>query len=462
VQRRRAFSQGAPKTTIVNEKVIPSKLPAVLFDRYWSVIYPGSTAVHTILSLSGRIDEERLARAVRLSLDAEPILGSRFVERWFRPYWHRLNDFDNEEFCEVRASADCEADARHFLEVLPDRPLRVLLLRGDSQLLLCIKLDHRVGDGKAVQEYAYLLVDIYNRLETNPNYQPVPNVTGDRSLRLIGNEFGLEEKWRIFRHISKVNREISKLGKWHYPVTRDGRVDYVSWRLDVDQVNAIFQFGCRHRATVSQVLLAAFYLAAYEALPHSTGVPLPVSTTVDLRRYLPENKASALGNFVGASVIAVDPRSGNSIDAVLPQIRNQMKSQQKYFGLAGSLFAAEGLPLVQHLVGLVPYGPIKRSNQRRLERLSAEDYVPGMLLVSNAGELDAERLVLAGTEVTNAFTTAGVSRIPGLLGLGVSAFKGSLTLYLGIASTNLVNRVSERMMQLLPARPHVSPTAAGI
>ena len=415
-----------------------------------------------VLSLAGRIDEARLVRAVRLTLDAEPILGCRFVGHWFRPYWQRYDDLDSMRFCEVRASADCQADMYHFIEAPIDCTLRVLLLRGDSEML-CIKLDHRAGDGRALLEYAYLLAHIYNCLGDNPAYVPIPNVNYSRSMMQVGNQFDLPEKWRIFRHILKQYKDMGRLGQWHYPTPRDKPLefDYVAWRMEADHVNAIFKYAWRRRATVSQVLLAAFYLAACEAMPHSTDRPLPLNIAVDLRRYLPSTTASALCNLVGNSVIAVDPRSGTSIDAVVQQIQDQMRSQRKYLGLAASFFAFEALPLIRHLVGLVPHSHVERSNRRRRERPRTTSHVPGIVLLTEM-KLDPDRLVFSGTKLIDAFACGGgSSKVPGVLALGVSGFRGSLTMTLGAGPTPLVTRVFERMMQLLPARPASPPTPDG-
>jgi NRPS condensation-like uncharacterized protein len=256
---------------------------------------------------------------------------------------------------------------------------------------------------------------------------------------------------------------MKKLGQWQYPVTRDETLEFVSWRLDEDRVNSIAAYGVRQRATVNQVLLAALYLALRELLPHSSDRPLALWNNVDFRRYLPENTASALCNLHGSSLIAIDPRPGTSLDIVVQQIRDQTKSQQKYLGLPASLFAYDVYPILRHLVGLIPYGHLKRvakrameANQKRLESSVSGIQVPGTILLTNVGELDRDLLVFGGTETIDAHTTAGVFKVPGLLGLTVSGFRGSLTLYFGVGPKALVSGVFERMMQILPARQAVS------
>ena len=409
-------------------------------------------AIQCVLSLSDRVEERRLARAVRLALDAEPILGCRLVDRWFRPFWQRDPAIDDLPYFAIRTTSDPLADMQVFIDAPPDCPLQALLLRGESDVL-CIKLDHRVGDGKALLDCAYLVADIYNRLGDLPDYRPVPNAAGDRSLKQIAERFSAREKWRVARHVLKASREIKQLGQWRYPMPRQGQLlefDYVCWRLDAEQVRALFTYGARQRATISQVLLAAFYLAAFEVLPRSPDAALPVHIAVDLRRYLPSARASAFCNLAGSCVIAIDTRSDVAMDSVIRTIRDQMKSQQKYLGLANSLFALETLPVIRHLIGLIPFSRTKRSYRNEREQRLTQEFIPNVTVLTHAGDLDPDRLTFGSVEVVDGFAVAGVAKVPGILGLSVSGFKGSLTLYLGAGPPALVTRMAERIKALLP------------
>jgi NRPS condensation-like uncharacterized protein len=180
---------------------------------------------------------------------------------------------------------------------------------------------------------------------------------------------------------------------------------------------------------------------------------------VDLRRFLPSKRASALCNLAGVSVIGVDPRSGTSLDSVVEQVRDQMRSQRKYLGLAASYFAFEAVPVIRHLMRLVPYGLSRRSSRRQQASLLAEDHVKGWVLLTNVGELEQDRLLFRGAAIADAYATAGVNRIPGLLGLGVSGYKGSLTLRLGSGPAELVASLRDRMMEMLAASSALSSLA---
>src|SRR5258706_6694231 len=117
-------------------QAIPTRFATSITDRIRSTSYPTHAVVmNAVISLSGRLDESRLRRAIRLSLDAEPGLGCRFVEHWFRPYWQRYENLDGLPLFEIRRSSGFEADVVSLAEASLDLPIRVNLFRGDSELL---------------------------------------------------------------------------------------------------------------------------------------------------------------------------------------------------------------------------------------------------------------------------------------------------------------------------------------
>ena len=82
------------KYTITNKPVLedsPDIMPAFAHDygNYVARYGMGNFQIQAVLRLDGRLDYNKLARAVRLSVDIEPVLGCRFIEH-APPYWKRV------------------------------------------------------------------------------------------------------------------------------------------------------------------------------------------------------------------------------------------------------------------------------------------------------------------------------------------------------------------------------------
>ena len=114
---------------------IPSAFPITLEDYFVHHFMPliGDISPKFLVTLDGRIDEDRLRTAVRLSFDVEPILGCRFVERVWRPAWKRREDLDEVALCEVVAGSDGGSCLAQFLgtpiDVTRDPLVKVMVVR---------------------------------------------------------------------------------------------------------------------------------------------------------------------------------------------------------------------------------------------------------------------------------------------------------------------------------------------
>jgi hypothetical protein len=71
--------------------------------------------IQPVLKLDGRLDFDKLSRAVRLSVDVEPVFGCRFVES-DPPYWKRLDDIDKIQFCFFEETDNRDKAIQDFLK----------------------------------------------------------------------------------------------------------------------------------------------------------------------------------------------------------------------------------------------------------------------------------------------------------------------------------------------------------
>ena len=79
---------------------IPDRFPAPPLD--WLEYVARNVAdqqLHCVIVFDKHVDAERMSQAVLLTLDAEPVLGCRFVYDRHRPYWERRHDLDRLTLC---------------------------------------------------------------------------------------------------------------------------------------------------------------------------------------------------------------------------------------------------------------------------------------------------------------------------------------------------------------------------
>ena len=80
--------------------------------------------IHLIIDFDGKIDAPRMKKAIRLLLDAEPVLGCRFVETWRKAHWQPLaqDELERADILRVVSASDAakESAMQDFLGDLMD------------------------------------------------------------------------------------------------------------------------------------------------------------------------------------------------------------------------------------------------------------------------------------------------------------------------------------------------------
>ncbi len=74
-----------------------------------------NSTIQAVIHFRDKLDAVRLARAVKLSVDAEPVLSCKFIEREDRPFWQRLTGQDSISWCGLEEVPDREKAVKGFL-----------------------------------------------------------------------------------------------------------------------------------------------------------------------------------------------------------------------------------------------------------------------------------------------------------------------------------------------------------
>jgi len=393
--------------------------------------------IRCVITFSGRIDVERMARAVRLTLYAEPILGCRFVEHPRKPYWERRDDLDCVPLCHVTESTDVERELYKFLgapiDPYTDIQVQVGIFRSDRDAL-CIKVNHMVTDGAGSIEYAGLLAKTYRELGANPDHFPQPNLQTARG------------QSQVFRHVGLLPlvREFCRLpyprSAWGLPaISQDfsGRA-FAIRRIEAERFANIKAYCYQHQASINEVLLTAFYRSLFEVLAPPENVPLPVQVTVNLRRYLPSGRAGAICNLVGGFFPAIDRKPGAMFDDTLAQIHSVMesaKANQSWLG--GALYL--------EMVFLPGFSPMRRLAQNILAReVNSGRFHP---FFANIGVIYPQQVDFGDTIVADVSMFPPVPHPPACI-ISINTFCETMIITTGFCDTATDAQVIGRLLDL--------------
>ncbi len=277
--------------------------------------------IHAVVSFDGHLDIPRLQRAVRLTLDAEPVLGSRWVPGTRGCTWQRREDLDAIAAIPVCDGTNTEEMWRFMaapVDPSGDPQVQVRVFRGASDTL-CIKFDHVATDAGGVKQYLCLLAETYRQLAGNPAYRPSSSRSAGRSVWQVLRRCSLPALLRAYRRRVGTPRP-----NWGFPVaSKTPERAIVVRHIASEVVSAARQYGKQHGATLNDLLVTATYQALFSLVTPPSGLPLHVQVPVDLRRYLPENQRS-IANLSGMLYSEVRHEPQDCFEDTLRQVHTSL------------------------------------------------------------------------------------------------------------------------------------------
>lgn len=424
----------------------PRRIPTEPRERRFAAAIPDyGCDINCVLQLNGRIDAVRLADAVQRVLAIEPIWNYRYVDSGWRPYWEPVPDADRFGAFRCTAGGDPEQHTADFIHALPERGLQVCLVSGPHDRV-CIKVDHRLGDGTATRLLVHELVDVYNRLAAGQTEFPSRGIR-ERSVRLLRQRFSRQERWRYFKEFLKTARQLNRGGQWRFPppASLEDAAPMALVKFAGPELARLQQFALQQRSTPVQVIVAATFLALCELAPQPDALPRPISLAVDLRRYLPNPDAVHAACLAGSAVLWLEPGRYSTLTDALQTIREQLQTMRgAQFGLALSESACD-VPIVSQLLALPPQRNLKRWVRRSVQNPQRS----GFVLVTDMGRYDAARLKFGDVETTDLYCVGGRLSVPGIILVGACQFEQTLSVVCGYGPRAFVDRLQRRLRELL-------------
>jgi NRPS condensation-like uncharacterized protein len=393
--------------------------------------------MHVVITFNSQINASRLAGALRLVLDREPLLGCRFIEQGNRVAWERRNDLDQLELLQVVETGDVQANVYQFA-VLPSDPcldplVQARIFRSPAGDTLCLKVNHVAADGAGVKEVAYLVADTYRRLEENPAYNPGVAKFGRRSQAAIFRQAGLKNLLKNRPHTLGLPRMPFSLP---FSGVEGNQRSFAVRKIDPGDFQSLKGYAKRHGATINDLILTALYRSMFSQGNPPADMPLPVQVSLDLRPLLPKGKEQPICNLSGALYPAVVYHPGETFEQTLAGVQSEMARLKTGLpGLTGAMLIEmamlQGFAKAKAMIG-------------KMTRVRSNRVTP--LLLSNFGLLDAKRLAFGSLEIAEAFMLGPVMFGHGVM-LTASTFAGQMTLAIGYCQTNITSEIVENLLE---------------
>jgi len=399
-----------------------------------------SQMLHCVLYFQERLDEVIMTKAVRQSLEIEPILGCRLILKNNQPFWESRTDLDQQELCEVMETQNVQKDLEHFL-VKPvdaeiDSLVQIKIFRNlQTQDCLCIKINHVASDAGGLKNYAELLAKIYTELALGNE----PKIYRLEVVERGQNQFmeTLEPQLKATFGDRSKNFMQSAVPNWSFPsrghyITRPG---FVFGRMNCKQYYNMKDLAKKKSVTINDMLLTAFCLALKEEAVHPTDRPIIIQVPVDLRRYLCDKKAPVC-NLSGAEYVKVIVDDEDDFLDVLHKVREAMKLIKDNSPGLTSAFALNTLSQLE-------FSQAKAVMQGNMEKMI--QYNVAIPLLTNMGIVSDESKKYGYLTAVDGYFVSPVTFSPGLM-VGISSFGDTLTLSVGFSEDSIEREAIERLL----------------
>ncbi len=420
-------------------------LPATALDKLMYQVHPFHDGqCRCVITADGRFDGPRMARAVELSLDATPVLGSRYVCGPWQARWERCSPSRSATaFSQVRPP-DPEREIDRFLgepmDTTQGPQVGVRLIRSDRDAL-CVKLSHLAADATGLLDYIRMLNGLYRALRTAPDHIPPVAIAGDRGQRQVLRGAGLRALIQGCFHMRYPRTQ------WGFPRTGpddSGRAFPVR-RIGPERIARLRAYCRAEQASFTDVLVAAFYRALCDVLDPEAGARLPVQLTIDLRRYLPSGRTGEICDLAGAYYPVIRHRPGARFEETLGDVRASVaKARAGHPWLGTALFL--------EIASLLPSGLQSRLAQRIIGRELASGKAHPFL--SNLGVIDPGTFDFGDVAAEELGLFGPVTFPPNFL-ISIYSFRDQLSITSSYCRTavdpSLVDAFFSRFLDELPA-----------
>lgn len=264
----------------------PTIIPVTGFDRICYLLGCGyyNMQIQAVISFDRHLDMDVLKKAVRLSLDAEPVLRCLFFEDDKQPHWQPFENPDTIRWFEFIQADNKQAAIDQFLKspfYCERQMLSVQLIRADHDDTLGVKICHACSDGGGLKQYLQLLAQIYSNLLTDSRYKPEPNIKPRLDQRNYFETLGIKDPMALMDPSAEPLPPATWAFPYHGFESREMRISMR--RFAGESLDRIRAFGKAHKVTINTIILTSFYRSMFRLLNPPVGADREICLTMDLR-----------------------------------------------------------------------------------------------------------------------------------------------------------------------------------
>lgn len=343
---------------------------------YLASYFASNHQLQLVLSCQNQLDLDILKKALRHTMNLEPILGCRFVENPQKAYWERRQDLDRIELCKFSKTDDPDRVLYEFTSLPSDScndPLvQALLIRAEQEDILCLKLDHACMDGGGAKAYISLLAEVYTDIIENCASTKLPTQLCRDGMQFL-QAFGINDPLQAFGPT-----QAPRSPNWGFPsVHYQNRFpNFIRRKLADFELVTLKKYCKQNDVTINDLLLAAYYHALFRITHAQEDDPKPIMVTIDLRRLIPGGDKIIAANFSSSFVTLVENISNEPFELTLQRISRTMKDLKQSH-------AEIPVAVIMEVFGIINFSDVQSwYNQSRQVSLQTDYADP---LFSNVG-----------------------------------------------------------------------------
>lgn len=400
--------------------------------------YSANNQLSCILRINGRVNEEIMKKAIRISIDVQPILGCRLIENDDVAMWEQRGDLDEIEICTLVETDNIEGGLAAFIALrynfAHDCQVKVKIFRSETDTV-CLKVYHACCDAGGLKEYLHILASIYNHIVNDELYHVQGACFAGRSQDSI---FQLPE---IINKVNTIVAETDNPGHtvaFPYLVGENTKQIVAVRQLNQQQFNAIKIQARKNNATINDICLTA-YIRALSKIAEIKNEMVSVCFTADLRNYLPKDEKMAMCNLSGMNPIRISRNLAESFDETLSKVLPETKKIKADF------------PGINMALYFETLGKLKFKDANIQIKLFCEEAAKTRFCnpwLSNVGVLADTKIRLGRVEVEDCYMVGTASFSPGIMML-VSTYDGTLTLAVNFFQSTMEKKNVEELMDTM-------------